>query len=353
MRVSFTRRSLVGLLIAALALTAAPASSGVEAPAALRGPLPLRNHFPWQLTALDLTPSGGAVLPRGTWSLGLQLALANSMDLTDGYEARRQDFERGTFLPGWDALVDAETTRINLSAEVGLSARVQLGVDAPFVSHGRGALDAFTWEFHEALGLSQGDRPLRGEDEIDLDLISGDRRFRTRRSDGGVGDVVARVKVGLVRREGLGVALQVEAKAPTGNEAALLGSGSWDFGAAVLATAGHGRHWLHAGLARQSLGRPRALPVDFGDRTSLLAGYEHVRGPKWSVTAQLVAATAVLPEGPGAGARGGRLELTVGFHRGGETFDTYFGFVENLTIHHDTPSFAVAFGAAWRLASRH
>lgn len=132
---------------------------------------------------------------------------------------------------GGDAslLFDGETSRLALTWRQGVSERLELGMDVPYVLHESGGLDGFIDDWHGFFGLPEGIR-----DELPRDRLV----FRYRPPDGetlrldrnvrGLGDLRLTAGVRLQRRATTHTALRLAIKLPTGDSAQLLGSGSAD-----------------------------------------------------------------------------------------------------------------------------
>jgi hypothetical protein len=323
---------------------------GLAEPRPWRGPLTVRDQFPLELIALDFTPDDGGWLARGEWSVELEVVHANTFEISEGLETRAEAFEAGLALPGYDFVTDGETTRGSVRVDFGVGARVQLGLEVPVLHHDSGFLDSLIDRTHEIFGLPDNNRGDRPRDALDHDVIRGDERARLQGASTSLGDVVLSAKVGLLDGPNSALAVVVEAKAPTGDEEKLAGSGSWDFGLSVVGTGapGLGRHVVHWGLGWTAIGDVEALPIDLDDKLSGFVGYEYRPSPRWSVVAQLQAESSGLPAGVDGPHDDPRAGLAVGFHHGRDSWQVSAGFIENLTTNDNTTDLGLFFSAAWR-----
>ncbi|MFL6713861.1 MAG: DUF3187 family protein [Sulfurifustis sp.] len=185
--------------------------------------LPTYNQSPLvQIYGLP-SPGEARVLAPG------RLAVAVSYEAANSFFIGRNDNER--------LLLDGETHRAAVSIRYGGGA-MEWGVEVPYIAHGGGFMDGFIERWHDAFGLPNG-----GREDFPRDRLSyiyernGIERLRITESTSGVGDV--RLLGAWQLREGEGVAdlaLRVSLKLPTGDAAALQGSGAADL--AVWFTAG-------------------------------------------------------------------------------------------------------------------
>lgn len=344
-------RRLVPALVLAVMSAAPPCAAEDEQDREVRwrGPVRLRSQFALDQPTLDLTPDAAYLLAPGSVTLELTVAHSNTFEITPAYDDRVKAADAGDFGADWDFNVDGELTRASLRLDWGVSRRVQLGLEIPFVAHSEGFLDSLISDVHDALGVPDNDRDLKPEDVFNIDLLSSDGRLTLRDEESGLGDVVVRGKVGLFTGERAAVSLVGEVKLPTGEEEALAGSGEVDWGLTLLVSAGGARHAFHGGVGHFVLGQPDAYPVDIEDRTSLFGAYEYRPGDRWSLVVQALAATSLLPEAPLRTNDDPRVELAVGAHVGGEGWQLTFGFVENVTTNDNTADLGLFVAGRWWL----
>ena len=129
---------------------------------------------------------------------------------------------------GETLLFDGETTRFGLTWRRGITERLELGVEFPWVLHESGNLDSFIDRWHDFFGLPDGIRDERPHDRLLFRYGDGTRLLTMLRNVGGPGDV--RLLGGWQLSDGADgrSALRVSVKLPTGNSESLLGSGSTD-----------------------------------------------------------------------------------------------------------------------------
>lgn len=201
-------------MLASAALTALALSAAAVVPAE---PLfdpdggPLTGLFGWPTSSEGsrLTPAG-----RNDWRLHATLA-SHSVNESDHDES---------------LLFDGETTRLWLDWRRGLTGRLEVGIQIPWVRHAPGSLDGIISDWHDLFGLPQGNRGGRPEDRLLFRYLhEGDEIVRLDRSADGIGDLRLHAGWRLHEHADTRLALRLGLKLPTGDSAALLGSGSTDF----------------------------------------------------------------------------------------------------------------------------
>jgi len=187
------------------------------------GPIPVRNFQPVQLIFLNLPFERARVQPRGGLELHMESAESNEI-------ATNQD--------ELNAVLKFETNRTVFGGSVGVTDRLQLGLDVPFVSRYGGFLDPFIDAIESATGTTNPERRLFPQNSFGAFQI---RRGRTTLFHGGVqymelGDVWGSAKYALWDQPDWPlVSLRAAVKAPTGRAGATFGSGKPDVGAGVAA----------------------------------------------------------------------------------------------------------------------
>ena len=165
---------------------------------------------------------------------------------------------------GEQLLLDGETTRMAVSGRYGLGKNMELGIEIPYVDHSGGFLDGFIIDYHDFFGFPQGGRNQAPRNRLLYRYTrNGVEKLRLDRSGSGVGDVslMAGFKLYHDGKEfPTAVALRTSLKLPTGDSAALRGSGSTDFSGWITASSdyklplGHGTTFAAAGLMAMTSG---------------------------------------------------------------------------------------------------
>jgi hypothetical protein len=130
-------------------------------------------------------------------------------------------------------LLDGENYRYTLALRYGITDRIEMGIDIPYVGQGGGFLDSFIIGWHNFFGLPQGGR----EDAPRNRLLytyskDGQNRLLINDSSFSVGDI--RLSGGMQlyndgQKNPRAVAMRASLKVPTGERSELHGSGSTDF----------------------------------------------------------------------------------------------------------------------------
>jgi len=208
-------RTTLRLLLAGLVLFAIALSAKAD----LFEPFSTSNLNPFT-QSYGLPNAKSAALPQAKqWQLGLQTDFANN------------------FTQGKSTLesinIDGETYRATFSVTRGLTDRLSLGLDVPYVMNRGGSLDRFIEDWHKLFGLPNSGREDVRQDELNYQYQSGSETFRLTDSASGIGD--ARIHLGYQfnRASSRQWAIRAGVKLPTGNERKLLGSGSTDLFASV------------------------------------------------------------------------------------------------------------------------
>ena len=211
MRIGVTAAALVAT--GALGWTARGATAGAEE----LSPFDMPNLSPpvavFGLPAWDGRPGGGRS------ELGIVTGVANHYVLSgNGHE---------------ELLMDGETWRLNLFYRRRFGEAWTVSVDVPWYRHSGGFLDDAVDAWHGFANLPDGNRNLRGEDELQyLYKVGGQHRYLFEQARHGIGDT----RIGLSRTLGVEGRLTLKAavKLPTGDRGALTGSGATDLSFSLL-----------------------------------------------------------------------------------------------------------------------
>ncbi len=127
---------------------------------------------------------------------------------------------------------DGETAQYNLRLRYGVSDRLELGMDIPYIDHSGGYLDSLIRNFHDLFGM-----PNDRQNEFDKNKIhyqleeKGTTTFEMKDRASGFGDIRFSAAISLIGRsqqQQRFLALRPQIKLPTGDADGLLGSGGTD-----------------------------------------------------------------------------------------------------------------------------
>ena len=206
-------RTLCAILLAPAALALAGGGAAVWA----GEPFLTQNEHP--LSRLYGLPPGGDAVPAAATGLQVRAAL----------DIANNSYDR---IRGADELVfDGETWCARIELRRGWKNGWRVALQVPVVSHQGGGTDEFIENYHDAMGLTQGNREWRPPGRLEYRYRrGGETFFSLADSATGLGDVRGFVAAPLWR-DGTG-ARAVDAVAgvelPTGDPDRLLGSGSTD-----------------------------------------------------------------------------------------------------------------------------
>ena len=134
---------------------------------------------------------------------------------------------------------DVETRRMALRAAVGLGGGFELSAELPWLRHEGGDLDRVIETWHGWFNLPDGNREDVPRDQVDVRVSGTGASLALQQQASGIGDASLALTRRLWRDESALVSATLGVKFATGDEDALLGSGSEDYYLAINASADH------------------------------------------------------------------------------------------------------------------
>ena len=180
-------------------------------------PFLIQNDHP--IGRLYGAPTGDGAVPGD--AAGSELRVALDVANTSIKRIRASD----------ELVLDGETWVLRFAGRYGWKNGWRVGLQVPLVSHQGGGTDSFIEEYHDALGLPDGNRKRRPADRLEYRYRrDGETLFNLTDSATGLGDFRLSVSAPLARDRAGTRALDAVAavELPTGDSDRLLGSGSWD-----------------------------------------------------------------------------------------------------------------------------
>jgi hypothetical protein len=234
-----------GLLLLAAAPTAAAPLLPESEPPFVAGE---RNLHLLALPLLDFGPFAQQLPPPGSFDLLISTTATSTWSHSwHPVTVHRSDFGRSGLPFSTDEaafiherwpqdaafLIDGAFVRTSLTLRTGLAAGWSASVEIPWISQGGLRLDRLVEGFHGAFGISDAGRDTFPRDRFLIYLQAPGKEpiFLEDAAGDGFGDLVATLSWRGESRGGWSVGADLAAEAPTGDERALRGSGSWDLGA--------------------------------------------------------------------------------------------------------------------------
>lgn len=183
-----------------------------------RGPMPVRNQHPAQLTVMHLDPTPAAALRQGSVEVR-------------GTAAYSSLFLSGTGSNGNAFAMDGELLRTSVQCAVGLGAGFTASAELPFVLTTGGFLDSFLIDYHRLLGLPDQGREDAPKNQFRVEATSaGQPVFEQHAEPLKIADLpLSLAWTAVAPHPGSpGLALRAGVELPTGNEDRGLGNGSVD-----------------------------------------------------------------------------------------------------------------------------
>lgn len=161
----------------------------------------------------------GTLTPKGRLDAGFLYQVSNNAISADAGN-------------GESIIWDGETAQYTLRFRYGISDKLELGLDVPYIEHSGGYLDSIIRSYHKMMGFPNDRQEQFDKDQIDYQLDeNGTVVYSMKEKHSGLGDVRFTAAVPLFskslqsRRH---LALRSLLKLPTGNAGDLLGSGGTD-----------------------------------------------------------------------------------------------------------------------------
>ncbi len=303
------------------------------------GPLQTTNRLPLYMMFLTPRPTKAQLPDPGRLETSLAVEY-NSVFLEESSDR-------------WNVLMDMEMTVLDFSLVYGLSRRMALKVDLPFVSMSNGFLDGFLESYHDALGVPNAGRDNRPENVFAYRIIKdGELWFEGETGTLRPTDMTlsAQYQLGSVS-SGRGTrssALMLSLKLPTGDTDQGLGSGELDVGVYVPIQ-WSGNPWsfyLMPGFALINDPDSRQAEIGADNSFSLFIGTAYDYSERLRLLAQLNFHTSPVEETEISDLDDGALELSLGFQRRfKEHMALEFAFSEDLT--RAAPDFNIRLGWIW------
>ena len=202
-------------------------------------PFRVTNQSPLVMIQPLPAESSADIAPKGKFSAALTFDLANSYtESTAGKET---------------ILLDGESSRWTFSTRYGLTDRIEVGMEIPWVSYSGGFLDSFIIDWHDIFGMPQGGRDTAPKNKLAYSYTkSGSQRLMMDSSDSGLGDIVLTGGMKLYEEKSLAVhdllALRATLKLPTGDSDALRGNGAFGGTVSLCGASNHFTEWGALGL---------------------------------------------------------------------------------------------------------
>jgi hypothetical protein len=321
-------RSFIAVCLLLHATTTHYAAAAADAPLATTNRHPLTQ-------AIGLPESlGAAVLQSGNSTLRATVEVANS-----------SIYEADPRLEAPALILDGETRRLTLSLRHGLSAGWEAGATLPILGHDGGVLDPLIEGWHELFQLPNGGREDLPRGKLLYSYRNGEEDVRLADSAGGIGDL----RMHTARRLGESLALRASLKLPTGEVAALTGSGGVDLATSLHFSSPRSENGLYThisvgallGQKGELLPQAREQVIGFGSAT---LGWQ--TSERWHLKVQLDAHSAAW-DSPIESLGEPSLQLVVG-----ATADLSphwaldVAFSEDLTVER-SPDIVFQFGLRW------
>ena len=194
------------------------ASVGSLAYAEQASPIYVANQNPFvQIFGLPKAEPG-TITPKGKLDAGFLYQVSNNAILSDAN--------------GESIIWDGETAQYNLRFRYGVSDKLELGLDVPFIDHSGGYLDSIIRSYHDMAGFPNDRQEQFEKNQIDYQLDeNGAVVYSMKERKSGLGDVRLTAAIPLFSKSIQSkrhLALRSMLKLPTGNAEDLLGSGGTD-----------------------------------------------------------------------------------------------------------------------------
>jgi hypothetical protein len=197
------------------------------------GPFPVRNFNPLQQLVLNMPADRAAVLSPGTLDIRLELAETAAV------------YSENT--PNASAQMKFETLRNGLFLRYGLTSKLEVGFELPFLYRYTGFMSGMIEAVERATtGLSPARSALRNVNYVYNITRNGQQVINGTKGALGLGDSMVQVKYQLVRETSVmpALSLRTAIKLPTGDENEFFGSGSPDFGLGLTVEKALGSRWV-------------------------------------------------------------------------------------------------------------
>jgi hypothetical protein len=197
------------------------------------GPFPVRNFNPLQQLVLNMPADRAAVLSAGTLDVRVELAETAAV-----YSEHS---------PNASAQMKFETLRNGLFLRYGVTSKLEVGLEVPFLYRWTGFMSGMIEGVERATtGLSPARSTLSGVSYIYNVTRQGQQIVNGTNGALGLGDSTIQVKYQLLKETSFvpAFSLRTAIKLPTGDESEFFGSGSPDIGLGVALEKTLGSRWI-------------------------------------------------------------------------------------------------------------
>lgn len=125
-------------------------------------------------------------------------------------------------------LVDSELAELHYYARYGLTERLELTLDLPYLSQSGGVFDQSIEQFHSLFGMPNGGRHQLPQNQLRYELRADDTIFEYRQNSSGLTDIGIGARYQLFSHSEQALAMALRVDLPTGDFAEMTGSDSTD-----------------------------------------------------------------------------------------------------------------------------
>jgi len=288
--VKVIRYPILILLAGASLLSPVCLAQGDDAPLFTpKGPLESRNQYPIYLLFYNFTPTTAQTLPPHHFQLETGFALSNV-------------FLHQANSPDYDVRMDLEVFRPFLQLRYGITERIEVGAEIPFIHLSEGVLDGFISWLHNLLGSEGGHRAVAGNYKFNYSFKhNGANWLSPKRGTFGLGDIALTSKFKLFSSDSYlaDLSARVALKIPSGKPQLSLGSGNWDFAFGLCFDYGLHERWVaYLNLGGVIVGQPDTqADISVHNYFTGMLALEFLATEKLSLIAQLNHNTSLFTTG--------------------------------------------------------